>query len=108
MTDPNLTLLDRRILKTMPEWVADIITDCARREGIRPADVILRDRSKAAVRARHEAMYLVKAMKPHLSSPRIASWFRRDHTSVLYAIAKIEALHGGVPMTKYSGARRAA
>lgn len=71
----------------MPEWARQITAECADRHDVFVADIAGDSRRHKTVRARNEAMYLVKSAKPMLSSPQMARWFNRDHTSVLYALA---------------------
>jgi len=85
----------------MPEWVRQIVMDVAARHKIRPIDIIRRTRKQPIVRARQEAMYLVKEAKPVLSFQRIAIWFRRDHKTVMHAIAKVQAERGVAVLTRY-------
>jgi hypothetical protein len=71
----------------MPEWARQIIEDVSNRRGICPSELAGNSRSRKVVRARNEAIYLVKARKPGLSSPQMGRWFNRDHVSILYALA---------------------
>ena len=54
-------------------------------------EIVLRDsnKSKGTAEARQIAMYLVRKLT-NLSLPDIGQEFSRDHTTVLYAIQKVE------------------
>lgn len=71
----------------MPQALLDIVKEVAQRRGVGIALIAIDSRKKIAVEARNEAMYLIKLERLHLSAPRIARWFDRDHTSVLHGIA---------------------
>lgn len=88
-----------------PEWVRDIIKAAAEDEGAHIGEVIGESRRREVVRARHRAMYLIKATKPGLSFPQIAKWFDRDHTSTIYAVAKYGLRNGLPAFTSSVGAR---
>lgn len=108
MVKPDMTLLDRRVLFHKPDWVAAIIRDCAAKHGVRVSDILRKPcRHRPVVRARHEAIYRVKAAKPHLSAGRIGTWFHRDHTTILYALAKYQATHRVTELTTLAKGRAA-
>lgn len=88
-----------------PPWVRDIIVASATEECAHLGEVVGESRRKSAVRARHRAMYLIKATKPGLSFPQIARWFDRDHTSTIYAVAKYGLRNGLPAFTSSVGAR---
>ena len=88
-----------------PVWVRDIIKAAADDEGAHIGEVIGESRRRDVVRARHRAMYLIKATKPGLSFPQIAKWFDRDHTSTIYAVAQY-GLRNGLPAFTSSVGRR--
>ena len=68
-----------------------IVTVCAAHFGI-PASVLLgRSRTRPLVIARHVAMYLCRELTD-LSLVEIGKSFGRDHTTVMYAIDKVEEL----------------
>lgn len=59
--------------------------------GVSPVDVRSPRRDRYTVLARHTGMWLVRRSM-HLSYPAIGRAFgRRDHTSVMYAVSRIEA-----------------
>lgn len=59
--------------------------------GIPYAEIVGASRHRPIARARMTAMYEVRKLRPDLSLPQIAKIFRRDHTTVLYAIRRAEA-----------------
>jgi hypothetical protein len=71
----------------MPEWARQIVDEMSQKHGVCPGDMARDDRRHKTVKARNEAIYLIKARKPMLSSPQIGNWFDRDHTSILHSIA---------------------
>lgn len=58
--------------------------------GARSAEILGRDRSPRAAAARHYAMYLLHA-GGGWSYPRIGTVFKRDHTTVMAAVRRVEA-----------------
>lgn len=74
--------------------VKQIIAMVAANHGLTYADMIQRNRSRRYSNARHDAMKVVHALKPHLSSPAIGAYFKRCHTSVLYAIGALKKSKG--------------
>jgi chromosomal replication initiator protein len=66
--------------------------------GIRIADMHSARRARAVARPRQVAMYLAKQLTPR-SLPEIGRKFGgRDHTTVMYAIRKIEDLRTTEPL----------
>ena len=62
---------------------------------IKPAELSSSRRAQAVVRPRHVAMYLAKQLTAR-SLPEIGRKFgKRDHTTVMYAIRRIEELRAG-------------
>jgi len=55
-------------------------------------DLRLHKRQKSIVDARHVSMYLMKRFTEHSLRDIATYWCRKDHTTVLHAIAKIESL----------------
>lgn len=58
---------------------------------LRPADLLSKDRHKTTAFARHVAMYLCKQKLP-VSFPEVGRAFGKDHTTVMSAVRKVEAL----------------
>lgn len=88
-----------------PVWAREIIIAAAADEGAHIGEVIGESRRSEVVRARHRAMYLIKATKPGLSFPQIAKWFDRDHTSTIYAVAQYGRRNGLQAFTSSVGRR---
>lgn len=78
----------------MPSWACDIIRDVSDRRGICVDQMASDSRVAVVSRARNEAMYLIKAAKPTVSSPQMGKWFNRDHTSILYGISSHQERYG--------------
>ena len=72
--------------------IEDIQRVVAAHYNIRPAELSSSRRAQAVVRPRHVAMYLAKQLTTR-SLPEIGRKFgKRDHTTVIYAIRRIEEL----------------
>lgn len=97
----SYTILDHQCLRHMPEWVRAIVWQVAERRDVPPREIMGRTRVRSVVLARHEAIYRVKSAKPDLSAPQIAQWFRRDHTTILYAIAKYQDENSAPQLSHY-------
>ena len=77
--------------------IEEIQKRVAEHYGIRLADMQSARRARAVARPRQVAMYLAKQLTPR-SLPEIGRKFGgRDHTTVIYAIRKIEELRTGDP-----------
>jgi hypothetical protein len=85
----------------MPEWARQIVEQTCDAHDICPSEVARDNRKHRAVKARNEAIYLVKARKPMLSSTQIGGWFGRDHTSILHSIASYSAATGSPALVGY-------
>jgi chromosomal replication initiator protein len=79
--------------------IRDIIATVADVFGVEPSDITGTRRLPEFVKPRHVAMYLAREAG-NRSLPEIGRAFKRDHTSVLYAIGRVadsrdpELLHG--------------
>ncbi len=83
---PHLREAERRIT------VDDIQKATAEHYGLKQSDLLCERRTRAVARPRHVAMYLAKALTTR-SYPDIGRRFGgRDHTTVLHAVKRIEAL----------------
>src|SRR5690606_32097523 len=69
--------------------VADIQRQVAERHGFSVATLLGPGRSEVLVVARYEAIRLVHAARPDLSSAALGRLFRRDHTIILRALKGI-------------------
>jgi chromosomal replication initiation ATPase DnaA len=78
----------------MPDWARAIMRDVSERRDVCVNDMASASRNHKISRARNEAIYLVKARKPMLSSPQLGRWFNRDHTSILYSISSYQERNG--------------
>lgn len=71
---------------------------CCQHFNISMTDLISHRRQAELVRARQVAMYLAKILTPH-SYPEIGRRFgKRDHTTALWAVRKIERLKDSDPL----------
>lgn len=99
--DRPATILDRHAIRHMPVWMQEIVWTVSERHGVAPRDIVGGTRVHKIVKARHEAIYLVKAAKPYLSAPKLGQWFRRDHKTILYALAKYQAVNGATVYSRF-------
>lgn len=67
-----------------------IIMEVAIAHGVSYEDILGRSRARHLVAARHEAIYEVRKRRPHLSLPQIGRIFKRDHTTILHALRRME------------------
>jgi hypothetical protein len=82
---PEIKLVARRVR------ISEIIKIVSTVHGISTTDIVSKRRCAAAVRPRHEAMWLAKKFTTR-SLPEIGREFGdRDHTTVLHAVRKVEA-----------------
>ncbi|WP_371811003.1 chromosomal replication initiator protein DnaA [Caulobacter sp. S45] len=89
---PHLRETERRIT------VDDIQKTVADHYGLKQSDLLCERRTRAVARPRHVAMYLAKQLTTR-SYPDIGRRFGgRDHTTVLHAVKRIEALKAEDPM----------
>lgn len=73
--------------------IADIIAATSRRTGIGPADIKGQGKTAKVVYARQLAIWLARAMIPSASLPVIGRALGgRDHTTILHAVRKIDAM----------------
>lgn len=94
-------ILDARSIRHMPIWTRNIVCDVANSHGVPIREIMGRTRVAAVVKARHEAIYLVKLEKPALSTTILAKWFDRDPKTIIHAIAKYQDESGGAILTHY-------
>jgi chromosomal replication initiation ATPase DnaA len=91
-------VIDLSDLTTIRLPARTIIEMVVKKTGIPYAEIVGATRKRAVAVARHEAMYEVRTRRPDLSLPKIGRLFGgRDHTTVLYAVRKVEAEREGQP-----------
>lgn len=69
--------------------VARIIEAASRCAWCSTGDIVGPRRNKDIIKWRHVAVYLTVVLRPDLTYPTIASIFKRDHSTILYAHAKV-------------------
>lgn len=74
--------------RSLPDICNEVLIDYP---GVSLAEVRGVRRTKKVVAARHACIKAVADEREDLSSPLIGKFFRRDHTSILYASGKITA-----------------
>lgn len=65
------------------------VSDVAERYGVPTIKLFGKRGSRDMAVARHEAIRAVADALPHWSSVDIGTYFRRDHTTVLYALGRL-------------------
>jgi chromosomal replication initiator protein len=92
----SLTLVDRILIrsnkanKAKDPDISDILEPFLNKNGVTIEELRSKDRNKEIVRLRHIAMYLAKRYSKK-SLTEIANYFsRKDHTTVIHAIDKVE------------------
>jgi chromosomal replication initiator protein len=89
---PHLRTVEKRVT------VDDIQKVVAEHFGLKQADLLCEKRTRAVARPRHAAMYLAKQLTTR-SYPDIGRRFGgRDHTTVLHAVKRVEALKAEDPV----------
>jgi hypothetical protein len=71
----------------LPEVFREIVNRVATERKVPVMLIAGNSRTRSAVWARNEVMYLIKAARPGLSMGQFAKWFDRDHTSAMHGIA---------------------
>lgn len=85
----------------MPDWARQIVEKIAFAHRVSVSEIASVRKSDRIVKARNEAIYRVKEYKPELSSPIIAKWFDRHHTSILHSIAWHQEATGEAKLVGY-------
>jgi chromosomal replication initiator protein len=92
----TLSLIDRILIrsnkanKAKDPDISDILEPFLNKNGVSIEELRSKDRNKDLVRLRHIAMYLAKRYSKK-SLSEIANYFsRKDHTTVIHAIEKVE------------------
>lgn len=105
--EPTPEEIRERALNTLrrrgvPVWARQIIEEVATRTGVSLELIAGHRKFRRVVHARNEAIYLMKVYRPALSTPQIAAWFNRDHTSILHSIAAHSELTGAPKLCGYN------
>jgi len=80
---------ERERMLYMPKMrIEEIVQRTCEELGVRPEQIYSKDRTRETSRARHLAMRRVYDLGPEWSMPRIGRHFKRDHTSVMYALRR--------------------
>lgn len=69
--------------------VRQIIDSVAAKHGLTYNDIVGRSRRFDIAAARKEAMKMANSLRPDLSMPQLGIQFKRDHTSILYALGRL-------------------
>jgi chromosomal replication initiator protein len=83
--------------RSSPASVDDVIKAVCNHFNLRSSDVLGKDRHRSVAHARHVAIYLCR-QRLKCSYPELGRHFgHRDHTSVMHAVKKVEALRVADP-----------
>jgi len=84
-------LMDLLNIQRVQPKIDDIVKAVASYFGLKPADIVSKNRAANIARARQIGIFLANEMTPH-SVSQIGKHFARDHTTVNYSINKIKGL----------------
>lgn len=90
----------------MPEWARRIIIEACDKHDVFAIDLASHSRRHRVVRARNEAIYLMKSGRKWLSCLQIANWFDRNHVAILYAISTHSRENGLPTFTEFDAMER--
>jgi chromosomal replication initiation ATPase DnaA len=76
----------------MPADVREIVVEIARERDVCVRDILSRCTLRRVSHARFIAIDRAKRARPEASLPVIGGWFDRDHTTVLNALRRAQAL----------------
>lgn len=71
----------------MPRAYREIVHRVANERRVNVMLIAGASRMQVAVLPRNEAMYLIKALDPKISTTMLGKWFDKDHTAILHSIA---------------------
>ena len=98
-------------MRLLPDWAKDVVREVCHRHDVPIHDIFGKAKTRLVAAARREAIYRVKFEKPSVSSGQLGHWFGRDHSTILFALARYQELYGA-PVLSISGSalthRRAA
>lgn len=78
------------LLNRQKRLMARIVHECAAESGVPAQDIMGRSQKAKVAHARHVAMFLIHRKGHSLSE--IGRFFGRDHTTVMAAVRKVEAM----------------
>lgn len=92
--EPSLTVTEQAVSSLAPKTIADItpgeiLSAVCHRFGVDREVLKSRQKTRNVAAARQTAIYLTRTLTD-LSMPEIAALFHRDHTTILYAIRKVD------------------
>jgi chromosomal replication initiation ATPase DnaA len=91
--------LDRRAMRLLPEWAKEIVREVSTRHGVPIHQIFSKNKALPVAAARREAIYRVKFEKPSVSAGRLGQWFGRDHSTIIFALARFQELTGAPALT---------
>jgi len=86
----ELETIERR---TIMQIVMETLKDYP---GVNISDIRGATRMRTIIPARQMAVWRVRKERPDLSLPAIGRWFKRDHTTLIHSIRKVEAMMAGM------------
>jgi Bacterial dnaA protein helix-turn-helix len=72
----------------------EIVAECIEFHGVSWDEMNRRSRKRHVVRAKHYTIYEIYKERPDMSLPVIGKIFGMDHTSIIFAVRKMQALEG--------------
>ncbi len=81
---------ENRRAKSHSSLVREIVKLVSRRVGVHPETIMGRQRTKEVAAARAVAMAAMKATRPYLSTTQIGELFKRDHSTVIHNLRKVQ------------------
>ena len=91
--------LDRRAMHLLPDWAKEVVREVATRHDVPIHVIFSKAKSLPIAAARREAIYRVKFEKPSVSSGQLGLWFDRDHSTIIFALARFQELTGAPVLT---------
>jgi hypothetical protein len=89
-----------KCLNRLPKWAKAIVIGVCEGRQQSIVDMFVDKRTHDTVLCRDEVFYLIRAEKG-TSFPSIGAWFRKDHTSVIAAVARHSGRSGLPNLTSY-------
>jgi len=90
-SDPDQALAEGVLAELTSRGFLPLIEQICAARGVTPSELCGRTRTRAVACARHELWWRIRSLPGHDHSvPEIATWFRRDHTTVFHGITAFE------------------
>jgi chromosomal replication initiation ATPase DnaA len=77
----------------------EVVREVAMRHRVPIHEIFGKSKAHSFAVARREAIYRVKIEKRSVSSGQLGLWFNRDHSTILFALARYQELYGAPVLT---------